>query len=112
MYIKKRRNASGSTSIQIIEKDQGKTRLIKTIGSSDNEERIVELERAAQDFITGSKRQLDLELLSSRYQTIKNTLLSSSGPIVKAAGPALVLGTIFDAIGFNQIAEPLFRHLV
>jgi hypothetical protein len=112
MYIKRRRNASGSVSIQIIEKKRGKSRLVKTMGSSSDETQIREMECAGQAFIDHARGQLDLGLLSSDDFAIKSLLLGSEAPIVKAVGPELVLGTVFDAIGFSQIEEPLFRHLV
>ena len=31
---------------------------------------------------------------------------------VRAVGPEIILGAIFDAIGFNVIGEPLFRAIV
>lgn len=32
--------------------------------------------------------------------------------MVRAAGPELILGKIFDSIGFNQFCEELFRKVV
>lgn len=111
MFIKKRRNASGSISIQVIEKRRGKTRLIKTIGCACTDERIAELEHTARTFIAQNKRQQELELLSLGDSEIERAFLQNA-PIVKATGPELVLGAIFDSIGFSQVEEPLFRHLV
>ncbi|MDK7178923.1 hypothetical protein QP445_16020, partial [Micrococcus luteus] len=31
---------------------------------------------------------------------------------VQAIGPELIFGRIYDAIGFNQVPDEMFRHLV
>jgi len=31
---------------------------------------------------------------------------------VQMVGPELILGKLFDEIGFNQVPDPIFRHLV
>lgn len=113
MYIKLRKNSSGSTSVQVVEKVRGKSHLIKTIGSSSNQKQISELKLAAKDFIEQSDNQLKLGLISSETDSILESYLSSgNNPIVKAKGPELILGKIFDRIGLNRIKEALFRHLV
>jgi len=43
MFLRKKKNNSGSTSVQIISKGRGKYKVIKTIGSSDNEQEIQKL---------------------------------------------------------------------
>ncbi len=37
MFLRKKKNKSGSTSVQIISKERGKYKVVKTIGNSDNE---------------------------------------------------------------------------
>lgn len=113
MYVKRRKNASGSTSIQVIKKIKGKTQLVKTIGSSKSEERIKELELEAKDFISEQREQLELDLYLSNTDTaIRNYFSEGNKLTVYAKGPELVLGKIFDEIGFNCIKEELFRQLV
>lgn len=113
MHIKRRKNASGSTSVQVIEKKGGKTRLVKSVGSSPDEVRIEELEAEAREFIRASRRQLELAINSSQFDTaLRDYFITGDKLVVKAQGPELLLGKIFDEIGFNEIQEPLFRHLV
>jgi hypothetical protein len=42
MFVRKKVNKSGSISVQVISKIKGKSKLIKTIGSSKNEDTIKE----------------------------------------------------------------------
>jgi transposase len=113
MYIKRRRNKSGSYSIQIVEKCRGKKRLLKTIGSGRCESRLKELEQEARDYISASNCQIafdfTLEEEDARIETYFN---SGNVPVVKAKGPEIILGRIFDRIGFSKIKEELFKALV
>lgn len=111
MFWRKKKNKSGVISIQVIDKSSGKYKLIKTIGSSADEAEIDRLSLQAQEFINsyGGQQQLDFTLrddqryFESIYQNIQR---------VQLLGPEMVLGKLFDQIGFNAIKEELFRHLV
>lgn len=111
MYWRKKKNKSGVISIQVIDKSSGKYKLIKTIGSSDNQAEIDRLSAQAQEFINsyGGQQQLNFVLgddqryFDSIYENIQQ---------VQLLGPEMVLGKLFDQIGFNVIKEELFRHLV
>lgn len=43
MFLRKKKNKSGSISIQIISKQRGKYKVVKTIGNNDNEQQIQKL---------------------------------------------------------------------
>jgi len=43
MFVRKKKNKSGLVSVQIIDKSTGKYKMIKTIGSSEDPNRIAEL---------------------------------------------------------------------
>jgi transposase len=111
MYWRKKNNKSGVVSIQVIDKSSGKYKLIKTIGSSAVEAEIDRLVQQAQEFINsyGGQQQLDFNLgddqryFESIYENIQQ---------VQLLGPEMVLGQLFDQIGFNAIKDELFRHLV
>jgi hypothetical protein len=51
MFVRKKRNRSGSTSIQIIDKSYGKYRVIKTIGSACEPDEIDYLWRKAHQLL-------------------------------------------------------------
>ena len=48
---------------------------------------------------------------SKNDAALLHSLRNVSSPAVKVIGPNLVLGNIFDSIGFNKIKEPLFKKL-
>lgn len=111
MYWRKKRNKSGIISVQVIDKSSGKYKVIKTIGSSADESEMEGLVLKAQEFINtfGGQQQLDFSLADDQryFQSIYENIVQ-----VQLLGPEIVLGRIFDQIGFNLIEDELFRHLV
>lgn len=111
MYWRKKKNKSGVISVQIIDKSSAKYKLIKTIGSSAIEAEITGLVEEAQKFISsyGGQRQLDFVLGDDQryFQSIYENIQQ-----VQLLGPEIILGKLFNEIGFNAIKDELFRHLV
>jgi hypothetical protein len=57
MFIRKKQNKSGSISIQIIDTSGKTNRLIKTIGSSKDDNKLEELLKEAHRFISRYTKQ-------------------------------------------------------
>ena len=108
MFIRKKKNRSGNISVQIIQKQQGKYVVIKTLGTSGDEAEIDRLYRQAQEAIPRLFNQITLfddPVTLPRVDEVGND-------DVRVVGPELVFGRIFDYIGFSQIPDQLFRDLV
>lgn len=111
MFIREKPNKSGSVSVQIILKENRRNKVVKTIGSSRTREGIDLLLYQAHHELNKIKGQASLFdsqddlLIESFLQTLSNSNIS-------VIGPELIFGKIYNAIGFNQIQEDLFRHLV
>lgn len=108
MFIRKKKNRSGNISIQIIQKQHGKYVVIKTLGTSGDEEEIDRLYKQAQEAIPRLFNQItifDDPVSLPRVDEVGND-------DIRVVGPELVFGRIFDYIGFNQIPDQLFRDLV
>ena len=111
MFIRQKKNKSGSISVQIITKHGGKYKVEKTIGSASTQEQISILIHQAGYEI--EKRQQQMSLFVSVADTqIEGYLQTLQNAQVRTIGPELIFGSIYDAIGFNAIKEDLFRHLV
>lgn len=82
---------------------------MKTIGSSSNPCEVQHLLAKGKAFIKSytSVQELDFTNTGAAIQSVLDNITSH-----KLAGIELVLGKIFDDIGFNQIADELFRDLV
>ena len=111
MFVRSKINASGSTSIQIIKKSAGKNKIIKTIGSSKIAEEVVALRQLATDEIKLLQQATELPFYqNSELQFVQQ--FKAGIQQLHLVGPALLLGKLFDEIGFNQIPDELFKHLV
>lgn len=111
MFIRKRINKSGSTSVQIISKTSGKYKVFKTIGSSKSAEEIERFVNKAKNELFYSEGQQSL-FINDKDILIENFIEELSNSQIEVIGPELVFGRIFDFIGYNKIQESLFRHLV
>ena len=111
MFVRKKKNKSGNISVQIIDKSSGKYKLHKTIGSSADKKIIEELYAKAKEEIRELIRQEQFNFEVDTERQLVDTFYNSIEDF-KLLGPELLLGKIFDEIGFNIIKDELFRHLV
>ena len=71
MFVRKKANKSGSISVQVISKIKGKSKLIKTIGSSKDEDTINEFICKAKEFINTYKGQQQPDFANNISSTAK-----------------------------------------
>jgi len=109
MFVRKKVNKSGVVSVQVIAKVNGKSKLVKTIGSS-GDVGIVEnfVEQGLQFIVSfGGQQTIDFSneatLLKSVFQRISSHV---------EVGTEILLGKIFDGIGFRAVGDEIFRRLV
>lgn len=111
VFIRRKKNKSGTFSVFILEKKNGKQNLIKSMGASSNEAELITLEEKARSEIIKLTGQSVLDFGSpSDDHHIEN--LRGSINKVRIVGTELVLNKLFNDIGFNKVPEELFRHLV
>jgi len=111
MFVRCKKNKSGSKSIQIISKSTGKYVLYQTVGCSDDPIEVEFLISKAKKIIATVGGQSLIPFDKSRELTFVDTFLQSLDSM-SLVGPELLLGKIFDQIGFNAIQDEWFRHLV
>jgi len=107
MFVRKKKNKSGVVSIQVIDKSSGKYKVVKTIGSSDDSRKIEELYHEGKQWIKQHSLQLEFDFNS--HPTIEEIIQSIQG--IKANGAELILGKIFEEIGFDKVDNYLLRYL-
>ena len=111
MFVRRKKNKSGSESVQIISKSKGKYEVVKTIGSSFEAGEIDSLVEKGEQEILRIKEQPGLFILE-KDKLVENFLTSLENGQVRTVGPELVFGKIYDYIGFKKLRSDLFRHLV
>lgn len=111
MFVRKKKNNTGSFSVQVIDKSRGNYKVVKTIGSSSDMLLINTYVAQGKQYILSLTKQSTIDFTlgddAHFYNTVYDNIQS-----MQLLGPELVLGKLFDEIGFNQIKDELFRHLV
>ena len=111
MFVRKKKNKSGIISIQIIDKGSGKYNVYKTVGSSSDKKTIEELFTKAKQEIENQNIQEKFNFEIDKERQLVDVFYNSIEDF-RLLGPELLLGKIFDEVGFNIIKEELFRYLV
>jgi len=112
MFVRQKRNRSGSVSVQVIDKTNG-YRVVKTIGSSTDPEEISRLVELGKAYITRQSGQYPLFPVDQQGNAVAMDVIHTlENASIRTLGPELILGTLFDEIGFSAIPEELFRDIV
>jgi transposase len=108
MYVRKLISKSGKIYVQIIDKSSGRYKVVKNIGGSYQEKEIQNLVTKANYYIDS---QLGIQKLDFENQRGQIEQFFSSIEQMRLAGLELLLGKLFDEIGFNAISDEIFRQL-
>jgi len=108
MFIRKKKNKSGSISVQVIDKSTGKYRVLQTIGSSSNPRTIETLIIKGKQWIKSNIKQLELDFT----QSLKNDIIFDSIKQVRISGLIYLLDSIYKEIGFTAIKNDLLKYLI
>jgi len=109
MFVRKKKNPSGVVSVQVIDKSSGKYVVKRTIGSSNNASQLEQLVSQAHQWIQDQTGQRKLDFRN--FEELTYTVLDQISEVT-ISGVSMLLGGIFDQIGFDQIDSDLFRPLV
>lgn len=109
MYVRQKRNKSGLVSVQVIDKSHGKYKVAKTVGAAIEQADILKLEAEARRWIKQETKlvELDFDQADMLFEQFIEGITQ-----VRVSGIELLLGKLFDSIGFNKIEDELFRKLV
>lgn len=112
MFVRKKQNKSGSLSIQIISKNRGKYKVIKSIGvakTKREEELLVLLAMTELERLQGNQTLF----IEHDDLVIENFVNGIANNHLQIVGSELILGKIYLKIGFTQGECPdLFKSLV
>ena len=111
MFLREKRNKSGSVSVQIIQKLRGKYKVLQTIGNGRSEQELTKLNYLGKQEIERLSKQPELFVWENDLQ-IEQVFSNLSNASIRIIGPELIFGKLYDKIGFGSIQQELFRHLV
>jgi len=100
MFIRKKRNKSGSVSIQIISKRKGKYKVVESIGSAKDNKEIEENYKKAQKRL----EELEPNLFSfSKRKEKREKILQLSNDQIIPIGDELFFGKLYDKLQLNDV---------
>jgi len=112
MFVRQKRNSSGSISVQVIDKSDG-YRVVKTIGVARDPVDVARLVELGELFIRRQSGQYDLFPDNQHDNAVILDFVQTLGNAsIRTVGPELIFGRLFGEIGFDAIPEPLFRDIV
>jgi hypothetical protein len=130
-YVRKVRTTSGAVAVQVACKDSGRVVILAPLGSAHTDAELGILLEQAREIVAGGQVALDIEV-AARAQSIADvpdyrepTLVPApAAPAVVAVSPPGrtmatcsrllydVLGGVYDWLGFDVVADQVFRDLV
>ena len=113
MFVRKKRNRSGSISVVVVNKERGKFVEIKNFGTVPSEKEADSLCVQARQWIEtyGGQQLIDFDDRRGREREETERVVSNMDSLL-INGTQLLLGRIYDSIGFNAIEDDVLRHLV
>jgi hypothetical protein len=114
MFVRKKKNRSGTISIVVIDKSGGCFRELKTIGVSSDSEEIAALCRQGGRWIDaycGNRDMFALAEGQGEEKQVTEYLLNNVENIL-LNGTQLILNEVFNLVGFDTIGDDILKHLV
>ena len=114
MFIRKKKNRSGTTSVVVIDKSGGRFRELKTIGVSSDEQEIVTLYQQGKKWIDlhCGHRDMFCEAEQQREEKQVTDYLLNNIENILLNGTQLILNEAFKLVGFDAINDDILKHLV
>ena len=114
MFIRKKKNRSGTTSVVVVNKSHGKFKELITIGVSNDEVQIEQYINQARQWIEIQSGTPDIFKQKAREEEEKQVTehLLSNIENVLINGTQLILDKVFKITGFEAIEDDILRQLV
>ena len=114
MFVRRKHNKSGTTSIQVVAKADGRYRVEKSFGSSRDEAVLASLEQKARQW--ANEHEFGEALFAPDGAAEYDAIMAGIGQDqLRLVGPDLIYGRLFDKIGFNAVRtsdNDIFKSLV
>lgn len=134
MFVRRRKNRSGTTTVTVVDKSRGKFREVARMGTGRTEQEVEELYHKGERYIKSVQGLISIDFEVSDSESAKRarerneaermerarreasmSRLKEASELVDTVlinGCSLVLGDIYDSIGFGAIADKTLRSLV
>jgi hypothetical protein len=112
VYIRRRLNKSGSTSVHILRKEHGRQVFVESMGVGNTQMEIERLEIRARTRIREITQQSEISFIDQESEKQYFETTFNQVKRVQIIGYDLLLGKLYAEIGFSQLESSLFRALV
>jgi hypothetical protein len=114
MFVRKKKNRSGTTSVVVVEKRNSIYREIHTIGVGKDEPEIESLNREGLRWIESCCDNRDIFEIQAKELEEKQIIeyLLSNVENVLINGTLLILNQVFKIVGFDEIENEILKQLV
>ena len=113
MFVRKKKNRSGSVSIVVVDKSGGRFREVRQFGVAHTEAEADALYTQAREWIRRYAGQQTIDFGGGAVASENEVdMLVSRIDGVSINGTQLLLNRIYDSVGFNRIKDDVLRHLV
>lgn len=119
MFVKKKPNRSGSTTVVVAEKEKGASKYLKTIGTSSNPADIAKFVREGEEYVASRKAAMfpELDFDGARGRAAEAELKATEEFLSRIENvyhdaPKRILDRVFDSVGFHAVGDDIFRSLV
>ena len=121
MFVRKKRNRSGTTSVSVVFKNSGNFKEVHHLGSSADPDEIRLMFNEGREWIAkhGGQQQIDFDgkWRKERADVEANALaiadfLSALSHVVRTTldAPQVILERVYERIGFNAVGDYILRH--
>lgn len=114
MFVRKKKNRSGTTSVVVVSKHHGKFKELITIGVSSDSSQIEYFTIQAKKWIDtqmGSRDIFQDSTLADEERQLTEVFLSRIENVL-LNGVQYLLDKVYRSIGFDRISDDILRHLV
>ena len=114
MFVRKKKNRSGATSMVVVEKSNGVYHEIRTIGTSKDDSEVESFVRHGKKRIEGESGTRDIFEVFAKENEEKQVTeyLFSNIESVLLNGTQLILNQVFRIIGFESLGDEILKQLV
>ena len=113
MFVRKKKNRSGSVSVVVVDKSHGRFSEIRQFGVAHTEAEADALVSQARRWILryGGQQQIDFDGEAVSTASDVDSFVERIGGL-SINGTYLLLSQVYDRIGFDVIKDEVLRHLV
>lgn len=115
MFVRRKKNRSGSVSVVVVDKHGGKFKELHTIGIASSPEEVNELTRQGKVWIKNHLgiQELDFDGADRKHEELAAaTRFLDNVDSILLNGAKLIIDKVYDSVGFNRIPDEILRHLV